>query len=412
MASSRDDFVIAIRSAFLKKSIKQKFSLLTLVFLSIFIIILSSLEFKPVRLLKSFISEVVYRSSFLVSIPENFIVSSYFNIKEYTTYHKEFKITKEELDKIKSENISSNIIKSENEELKNLIDGYSFSKNMILGKVIVDHDSPFLKTIIINKGSKEKIKIGTNIYDRSYLVGRVIEVNYTSARVLLLSDLNSSVPVSVTPGNVQAIVVGSGDKKGEIKYVKGNFIDDIESKSIAYTSGTGSIFNSGKPVGRIEILEENNQKKILVDFYSDFSQLKYIYAEVEDELIQNPSYEEDQPINLNTEKIKLDLINEELGIIKESNVKFIEENQKLKTNINYLGEKISNLEKENIKYKDLINQEKIDQEELEFLRLNLLYSNKCQSKKLFSTGYKIGTKEYKDCIMRRGTKVNRKKLND
>ena len=43
MASSRDDFVIAIRSAFLKKSTKQKFSLLTLVFLSILIIILSGL---------------------------------------------------------------------------------------------------------------------------------------------------------------------------------------------------------------------------------------------------------------------------------------------------------------------------------------------------------------------------------
>jgi len=53
MASSRDDFIIAIRSAFLKKSTQQKFSLLTLVFISIFIIVLSSLDFKAVRYLKA-----------------------------------------------------------------------------------------------------------------------------------------------------------------------------------------------------------------------------------------------------------------------------------------------------------------------------------------------------------------------
>ena len=179
MAESRDDFIIAIRSAFLKKSTKQKFSLLTLVFFSIFIIVLSNFNFKAITLTKSVIKEIVYRSSFIVSIPENFIKSSYLNLNEYTNFYKEYKINKEELDQLKSENISTEIIKSENEELKSLIDGYTNTSNKILAKVIVDHESPFLRSIIINKGSKEKIKIGTNIYDRSYLVGRVIEVNYT-----------------------------------------------------------------------------------------------------------------------------------------------------------------------------------------------------------------------------------------
>jgi rod shape-determining protein MreC len=55
MASSRDDFVIAFRSAFLKKENKQKFSLFTLLFISILIIILSSLNFKIIKDLKSII---------------------------------------------------------------------------------------------------------------------------------------------------------------------------------------------------------------------------------------------------------------------------------------------------------------------------------------------------------------------
>ena len=76
MAESRDDFIIAIRSAFLNKSTKQKFSLLTLVFFSVVIIVLSSFNFKAITVTKSVIKEIVYRSSFIVSIPENLIKSS------------------------------------------------------------------------------------------------------------------------------------------------------------------------------------------------------------------------------------------------------------------------------------------------------------------------------------------------
>ena len=115
------------------------------------------------------------------------------------------------------------------------------------------------------------------VLDDDYLVGKVIEVNYTTSRVLLLSDLNSSVTVSITPGNVQAIVIGSGKNIGEIKYIKDDLIENIQNKSIAYTSGTGSIFKSGIPVGRINI----NDDKFLINFYSDFDQLKYVFVEIE-----------------------------------------------------------------------------------------------------------------------------------
>ena len=122
MASSRDDFIIAIRSAFLKKSTQQKFSLLTLVFISIFIILLSSLDFKVVRYLKAGLSEVVYRSSFIVSVPENFIKNSAINIIEYTTFFNKYQKNKDELDNLKSDFVSNEIIQYENQELKVLID--------------------------------------------------------------------------------------------------------------------------------------------------------------------------------------------------------------------------------------------------------------------------------------------------
>ena len=407
MATSRDDFIIAIRSAFLKKSTKQKFSLLTLVFVAILIITLSSLNYKIVKIIKSGISEIVYRSAFVISLPENFIKSSYFGLKKYSNFYNDFTNNELELEKLKSSIISNEIVISENKELKELIEDYTITTNKILAKVIVDKSSPFLKTIIINKGSTDRIKIGTNIFDTNYLVGRVIEVNFKSSRVLLLSDLNSSIPVSIVPGNIQAIIIGNGRNLGQIKYTKDNLFIDIKEESIAYTSGTGSIFKSGIPVGKLKIINED----ILIEFYSDFSQLKYVFAEVEqqdeninDNNTQSPSSvdRENKVITqTNTEIIKQDILNKEIKILNQSNLKLIDENNYLKLQKNDSSNKILDLQKKINRQAEKIDQNSINQKELEFLRMNLIYSSKCQ-KTMFRAGYKVGTEEYKNCIIRKG----------
>ena len=400
MASSRDDFVIAFRSAFLRKETKQKFSLLTLLFVSILIIVSSNLNFKIIKDLRSIINEAVYRSSFIVSVPENLIKNYYLKINEYSNFYEEYLRIKEESKNFETKEILNEIIINENEELKKLIEDFTFTKNKILAKVIVDHDSPFSKTIIINKGSKDGLKIGTNIFDRNYLIGRVIETNFKTSRVLLLSDLNSSVPISIVPGDIQAIVVGDGIDSGKIKYIKNNLIEEIQDQSIGYTSGTGALFRSGAPVGRVSF----NQNEFFVNFYSDFSQLKYVLVEVEtktNNIVLGNDTEANVDATQNGESIKINILNDQINILNETNKKFIEENTELASQNKNLLIQNNKLEDKIKKQTKEINQNKLDQEEFEFLRLNLLYSAKCQ-KTIFKKGYKVGTPEYKNCILKRG----------
>ena len=401
MASSRDDFIIAIRSAFLKKETKQKFSLLSLLFVSGLIIFLSSFNLKVINNLRSVINEIVYRSSFIVSVPENFIVNSYVKVIEYSNFYKEFKLNKAELKNFRSKEVLNEIIISENKELKNLIEDFTLTTSKILAKVIVDHDSPFLRTIVINKGSSDGLKIGTNIFDKNYLIGRVIETNFKTSRVLLLSDLNSSIPISITPENIQAIVVGDGENSGEIKYIKDNLIEDIQNQSIGYTSGTGNLFRSGVPVGRLDV----DKGRIFINFYSDFSQLKYVFAEIEKKETnlesQSDQIDKNDISEQNTEAIKLKLLNDQIKILDESSKKFIKENKNLVSKAEDL-----NMENKNLKLiienqVNEINQNKIDQEELKFLRLNLIHASKCK-KTAFKKGFIVGTPEYKKCILEKG----------
>ena len=270
MEPSRDDFIIAIRSAFLKKGTKQRFSLLGLLFFSILLIVLGKYNFTAINYLKITINEVVYRISFVVSLPEKYIAYSYRAVEEHIRFYNDYNLKKEELEKLKSEKYKTIFLEAENKRLKKVLDDINYSSELVIAKVIIDKQSPFLRSIIINKGSKNNIKKGMSVLSDSYLIGKVIEVNYMTSRVLLLSDLNSKIPVTIEPGSIQSILSGDGENSGNIQYTKDNL--PIADGSIVYTSGTGGLLKSGIPIGKIEQNENQNS----VNFFIDFSQLRYV----------------------------------------------------------------------------------------------------------------------------------------
>ena len=274
MATSRDDFIIAIRSAFLKKSYQQKFSLLTLIFLSIIIIILGNLNFKPIQYVKIGINEIVYRSSFIISIPENYFKNLSIKLNEHLSLYDQFKKNETELKNLKEKKLNNDFLILENKKLRKLINETLQSEDLY-AKVLVDKNSPYLKSIILNKGSKDNVKIGMAIVDSSYLVGKIIEVNYTNSRALLLSDLNSKIPVLLEPVDIHAVVSGTGSNHGVIEYTKDDYDQKIKNKQIiVYTSGYGGLFKPGLPVGKL--INDNKTNKNIVNFYSDFRQLDYV----------------------------------------------------------------------------------------------------------------------------------------
>ena len=270
MVKGRDDFVIALRSAFFKKKDKQKFSLISLIVLSIFIIVLSNFNFKPIQLVKLGINEVIYRSSYISSIPENKIkeVTSKFklHLELYENYQSKL-IQIENSDEIK---VLNNILIAENKRLRELIDE-SINSEEIFARVIIDRESPYLKSIVLNRGSKDNVKIGMAIMDRNYLVGQIIEVNYSNSRALLLSDLNSKIPVVIQPPFLQAVASGTGKDHGIIEYTKDEYKENqIENEAVVYTSGLAGIFKPGIPVGKITNSSEQ------LSFFSDFGQLSFV----------------------------------------------------------------------------------------------------------------------------------------
>jgi len=272
MQPSRDDFVIAVRSAFLKKENKQKFSLIALILLTITILTLGKFNFKAVDYLKISLKEVAYRSSFIVSVPENLVKDFYQKTKIHFSIYDENIQLKKDLKKQLSKSYNIEFILAENKRLKETIDDLDYFSDEIVGKVLLDKKSPFLQSVIVNKGSKDKVTIGMAVLDGDYLVGKVVDVTYSTARILLLTDLNSKIPVDILPNNVKSILSGTGEESGIIQYIKSENI--IENQSKVFTSGAGGIFKPGIAIG--EISKKTGSSDLNVNFYSDFSQLRFV----------------------------------------------------------------------------------------------------------------------------------------
>ena len=273
METNRDDFVIAIRSAFLKKGTKQRFSLIVLLSFSITILVLGKYNFKGVDFLKVGLKEFVYRVTFIISAPENFIKYTYKLTLSHFNLYEEHKKLKKDFKDLQAENLNNSFIISENKILKSKIEDVVDTSSEILAKVLVDKQSPFLKSIIVNRGSKDGVKLGMAVLDEKFLIGKVVEVNFRTSRVLLLSDLNSKVPVSIEPNSLQSILSGTGEKFGKLQYTQINNFN-LEIGDQIYSSGSGGIFKSGIPIGKINFIDDNSESYVI--FHSDFSQLRYV----------------------------------------------------------------------------------------------------------------------------------------
>jgi len=277
MSTSRDDFSIAIRSALLQRGAKQKFSLFVLILVSIFIFALDNAKLKPIEVLRSLINDGIYRISAISSSPIKFSGATKDFFVKHIFVYKENERLKTEIDQLKNKNFETLYLRTENNKLQNVLKLEKESPyKAVNAKVILDKNSPYLNSIVINKGSNAGIKLGMPVLNKGSLAGRIVEVNFISSRILLLNDLNSRIPVVVSPKGSQAILSGVGKKQPNLQYLPENFELSDKGNSV-FTSGKDGVLFPGIPVGEAM----SNDGKISVKLFSDPDQILFVSIALE-----------------------------------------------------------------------------------------------------------------------------------
>ena len=277
METSREDFGIAVRSAFLRKETKQRFSLFLLVIASLVLLFFDSLESKPINFVRSFVKDTIYRGSLITSSPIKGVKYVTDKFAGHLQLFQKYSQLQEDYSQLKNEISKSEFLELENTQLRKLInEQIESNSNLVSSRVMLDKQSPYLNSYVLNSGSNKKIKKGMAVLDGKNFIGRIVDVNFFSSRVLLVTDLNSKIPVVIQPSGHHAILSGHNIKEPTLEYLPEDH--KISNKDKVYTSGKEGIFSPGIPIGEAKV----NVDKVSVLLFSDLTQITFVNIDLGD----------------------------------------------------------------------------------------------------------------------------------
>lgn len=160
----------------------------------------------------------------------------------------------------------------ENIHLRELLDFVGAQEtSYITARVVADTRSPYLHSVSIDSGSKNGVKKGQAVVNAVGLVGRIIEVGERSARILLVTDLNSRIPIMTSTSRYRGILGGGNADDPELHYIPTD--NSAVLGEVVITSGDGGYFPPGLPIGTIQTIEK---EKITVKPFVEWNRLEFV----------------------------------------------------------------------------------------------------------------------------------------
>ncbi|HRK97122.1 MAG TPA: rod shape-determining protein MreC [Alphaproteobacteria bacterium] len=175
---------------------------------------------------------------------------------------------KSENDQLKEWYQTAMLLRAENQSLKDLLNVLPEpEQSYITTRVIGDSGSSFVRTLLIQAGTMDGVQEGQAVMGSQGMIGRIIEAGENASRILLLTDINSHVPVIIEGVNQRAILVGNNEASPELEHLPPDIL--ITKRLRIVTSGTGGQFPAGLPIGEISSVVNGTVKvKLFSESYS------------------------------------------------------------------------------------------------------------------------------------------------
>jgi rod shape-determining protein MreC len=141
----------------------------------------------------------------------------------------------------------------------------------VTARVIADARGPFVRTVIINAGSAHGVRAHQAVMDGHGLVGRTVTAGQDASRVLLVSDLNSRIPVRIEPNGYRAILTGTNRSDPRLEFLPDRVT--VRDGDTVFTSGDGGQLPPGLPVG---VVAADQSGAFRVELYAEPARLSYV----------------------------------------------------------------------------------------------------------------------------------------
>lgn len=139
--------------------------------------------------------------------------------------------------------------------------------------VIGESNDAFARSMLVNAGRARNIEVGQAVVDDKGLVGRIVDTGVSASRVLLLTDIQSRVPVYVEGANVEGILVGNTRAYPTISFTQSSDPVEVIPGQRVMTSGAGGVLPRSVPVG---VIEGQSNDDIVVRLYANYARTRLV----------------------------------------------------------------------------------------------------------------------------------------
>ena len=194
------------------------------------------------------------------------------NVRELSNIREENAALKESNERLLEWQAIARQLEAENRDLRaklNVVE--EPSDNVVTARVVADTGGAFAQSLLISAGSRQAVAKGNAVKTDQGLVGRITESGRLASRVLLLTDINSRVPVRVGEAGIKAVLAGDNSDRPALQYQSG--IGSVNPGDRVVTSGDAAAFPPGVPVGMVALGRDGTMQ---VDLFAVRDQLRFV----------------------------------------------------------------------------------------------------------------------------------------
>lgn len=255
------------RSAWIAAPIRallQRFAFLLLLASAVGLILLSRIDRPVVERSRAVVADIFEPILSAVAQPVSVVNAAIGWVDDILFVHEEnFRLRTENARLLQWQEVARRL-EQDNASMRRLLAaGPDLTNRFVTGRVIADGGGSFVRTALLNVGAKDGVKKGQAVIGEGGYVGRVAEVGYRASRILLLTDLNSRLPVMLQEGGHRAVLTGDNSPFPRLEYLSGAAKPAVGLHIV--TSGDGGQFPAGIPVAEISSVDGGVRVRPLVD---------------------------------------------------------------------------------------------------------------------------------------------------
>ncbi len=254
------------------KSLAQRFTYMALILAAVGMVVIGRVDSAAIDKARDQITDAVSPILAALSAPVDSVNRAVEEFRNIVIAHDRNAQLREERDRLLQWQAVARRLEAENRVLRSLSNFVAEPKaSFITARVIADTGGAFAHSLVLNAGEQAGVRKGQAVVTGDGLVGRVAGAGRRSSRILLISDLNSRIPVLIESSRLPAILAGNNSASPSLVYLPPGGVVEVGDRII--TSGHAGALPPGLPVGQVVAVGENG---IDVQPYIDRDRLEYV----------------------------------------------------------------------------------------------------------------------------------------